>query len=411
MIIADDLEQSGAIAFLPSAVAENNKKYSKLNVDQGGGNIMFSTLRMTTGDYNIIFRDEIYLVIERKTWKDLASSIKDGRANKQHRQMEELSAKVGCRTLYIIEGSKKSKDGKIAKIPVSTLDTKLRRIYLRGSGYVLSKNCQETAEIIVAYTRDIMRLVCGGEQLLSYSEDEKNQNQNQNQNQKIQSVVEKYNSKILELNKWALELMGEQVSEYLLTPKPFDIILIEGNSEPRPEPEQESHSAIELLTQKHEQSNDDIEEAMWMTLRGVSDKTFPILKSAGFRLRDFICIDKLVVYRELVEKIAALKYPSGMSIGEKRAKDMLQIGYPGKQEDKKELKRIVSAKLLACVPGVSLETAKFILEYCRLKDICRGSVTASFLSDLERGGGGEKGKSGRRLGKIGKNVVSIISNL
>ena len=95
--------------------------------------------------------------------------------------------------------------------------------------------------------------------------------------------------------------------------------------------------------------------------------------------------------------------------GEKRAKDMLQIGYPGKQEDKKELKRAVSAKLLACVPGVSLETAKFILEYCRLKDICRGSVTASFLSDLERGG--EKGKSGRRLGKIGKNVVSIISNL
>src|SRR5690348_2033549 len=192
MIIADDREQSGAIAFLPSAVAENNKKYLKLNVDQGGGNIMFSTLRMTTGDYNIIFRDEIYLVIERKTWKDLASSIKDGRANKQHRQMEELSAKVGCRTLYIIEGSKKSKDGKIAKIPVATLDTKLRRIYLRGSGYVLSKNCQETAEIIVAYTRDIMRLVCSGEQLLSYSEDT-------SANQKLQSVVEKYNSKILEL--------------------------------------------------------------------------------------------------------------------------------------------------------------------------------------------------------------------
>ena len=152
MIVADDRETNGANSYFESCISANNKLFP------GGPKIEYAISRVTTGDYHIIYKDKIHVSFERKTWKDLAASIKDRRIDSQHRQMESLSADSGTRIIYIIEGSKKGQGGKIGKISITTLETKIRRIVLHGSQVEMSKSAHETAEIIVAYAREIIRL-------------------------------------------------------------------------------------------------------------------------------------------------------------------------------------------------------------------------------------------------------------
>ena len=45
-------------------------------------NIPYEITRLTVGDYVIMYGDTILAIIERKTWKDLASSLLDGRKKK-----------------------------------------------------------------------------------------------------------------------------------------------------------------------------------------------------------------------------------------------------------------------------------------------------------------------------------------
>ena len=42
-------------------------------------NITFKVSRVNHGDYSVLYRDYILFIIERKTWKDLAASLRDGR--------------------------------------------------------------------------------------------------------------------------------------------------------------------------------------------------------------------------------------------------------------------------------------------------------------------------------------------
>jgi ERCC4-type nuclease len=418
MIIADDREQTGAIPFLPSSIESNNKKYSKLNELQGGGKITMSTMRMTTGDYNIVFREKIYLTLERKTWKDLAASIKDGRANKQNQQMENLKNKTNCKTLYIIEGSKKGKNNKIGQISISTLETKLRRIFLRGSSYVITKSQKETADLIVGFTRDIMRLVASGELIFT------------NEPQNLNDAIQLYNNELALLNKQFDHLIikyGNDLKKHIYSTNNNagneNANNINDNNQANQANEvnetneanevnetneaneviqvNKDNNIINLLTQQHVKTNSDIVEAMWMSLKSVSDKTYPMLIEK-YKIQDFICINSIKKYKELIQEVAKIQYVgSGMRIGEKRAKLMLMIGYPGKIQKNIDLKLQASIRLLSQIPGVSEDSAKFILEQCSLQDICLGKISINFLSELER-------ENGRRLGKIGETIINQL---
>ena len=116
-IIEDNREQmQSAAPFFPAAIDKNNKKYQKLTKEQGGGDIEFKRQRVTTGDYHILFNDQIYMSIERKTWKDLAASIKDGRMNSQHKQMENYQLKRTQEPYILLKVLKKEKIIKLVRL-------------------------------------------------------------------------------------------------------------------------------------------------------------------------------------------------------------------------------------------------------------------------------------------------------
>jgi ERCC4-type nuclease len=288
----------------------------------------------------------------------------------QHKQMEKLSDKTGTRTLYIIEGSKKGKNNKIGKIDISTLDIKLKRIFLRGSSFITSKNQQETAEILTGYAREIMRLVSMGENLIG-----------------------KPLSPTTALNQYNLELeqLNKKYEHFIKDGK-----LVEGAQE------LEQQSNNEILTTVHKKTNGDVMEAMWMSIKNVSEKTYPLI-SAKYSLKDLICVS-FKDFKQLTEDISNLKYiNTSMKIGIPRAKAITIIGYSGKIESKKEERDKAIIKMLKQIPTVSEEVAKIIIKYVSLRDICNGEVSSSFLAELER-------ENGRRLGKIGEVVTELFTS-
>lgn len=100
----------------------------------------------------IIYNDDgnEILVIERKTVKDLAISIKDGRHKEQKARLIDCYALKGIKVMYIIEGTLEEK-GKISGIPYTTLISSIINTMLRDEIYVYqSKDINDTKDFILA---------------------------------------------------------------------------------------------------------------------------------------------------------------------------------------------------------------------------------------------------------------------
>lgn len=92
-----------------------NELIGKLSLE---GNITVQQLDI--GDIMFKNKDEVVLIIERKTVNDLKASICDGRAREQ--KMRLLGNIPKERIIYLIEGSlNKSLESKISGLPISTL--------------------------------------------------------------------------------------------------------------------------------------------------------------------------------------------------------------------------------------------------------------------------------------------------
>ena len=78
-------------------ILDNREKYIIKLI----GNAPFvETQNLDVGDIHFLIDNELILVIERKTLKDLSSSIKDGRFREQKARLSVLN----CEMLYLIEG-------------------------------------------------------------------------------------------------------------------------------------------------------------------------------------------------------------------------------------------------------------------------------------------------------------------
>lgn len=90
--------------------------------------------RLTTGDFAVWLSNMLKILIERKTWSDLAESIKDGRLNAQLQNMREVREVTGCAIILIVEGKPGKSHG---HIEMSSLRTKLDHIMLSGQAHIV----------------------------------------------------------------------------------------------------------------------------------------------------------------------------------------------------------------------------------------------------------------------------------
>ena len=123
-------------------------------------NIPYVVKTITTGDYVIMDGDKIVAAIERKTWKDLADSIIDGRMD-NHGKLVELKNKNNCLVYYLIEGALDlQRTTIIRKRPAKNLIAKLDHIQMRHPWVSVThcKDKQATANRIAELMRNYISL-------------------------------------------------------------------------------------------------------------------------------------------------------------------------------------------------------------------------------------------------------------
>jgi ERCC4-type nuclease len=121
-------------------------------------NMPFKVERVTVGDYSVICRDCVLINIERKSWKDLAASIKDGRTANVAKMIA-LRAETGCKLFYLIEGPACPQPmTKYGRIPHKSLRAHLDHLIFKHDIHIIhSKNPKHSADRIVEICRNLIK--------------------------------------------------------------------------------------------------------------------------------------------------------------------------------------------------------------------------------------------------------------
>jgi len=431
-IIADDRETNGANPYFDKFIINDNAAYTKKPKNAGGGTVKLCIGRVTTGDYNIVLSDPsgdpkkqiVAMIIERKTWKDLAASFKDGRSQTQHKEMLSVQSRTNCIIMYIIEGRiSYDKETKVGRIPFANLDAKRRHLLLRGHALIQTKDQEHTAEMIVNLARDVWRMHQSGEIVFGLKPLTVDSYENELAvlNEKYKKVLEskvvtkpekpKEKLPMIQLNKNVDEqnIQNNELPENVILDE-LDMEELDAQVEKHEvngdaelvsnlallEVHSDSTVIPEILTERKIRSDSDIVERMWIAIPGVSVKSAPILIE-NYRISDLVSAND-VQYRNYLKEIAELTYPSGRRFGDDMAKKVMKIAYAGKGVSTLDDLKNISANILAEIPGVSKDTAKAILTKYSLRDICTGKVGEDELADLK--------KSATR--KVGRGVAEKI---
>jgi ERCC4-type nuclease len=133
-------------------------KRERVILAAAAGRPEFIAEHLTTGDFLIMIDECARLVVERKTWKDLAASIKDGRIENISK-LKSYSADTGAKIAYIIEGRKPHKESSVANVPFKNLRAHLDHLMLRDDVIVVhTAGPEETIERLLDLARALVSL-------------------------------------------------------------------------------------------------------------------------------------------------------------------------------------------------------------------------------------------------------------
>lgn len=121
--------------------------------------ITYCVKRINVGDYSIVYKERILMSIERKTWKDLAASIKDGRKD-NITKMIKLRNDTSCQLFYLIEGNPlPNPSTKFCRISYKNLRSHLDHLSLRDNVHIIhSKNQKNTVDRIFELVKNYLTI-------------------------------------------------------------------------------------------------------------------------------------------------------------------------------------------------------------------------------------------------------------
>lgn len=142
-IIIDDREQAIIPLFNSFTNPSANYKVSRINY----------------GDYAVMYKNHTLMLIERKTWKDMSSSIKDGRKHNVEK-LKKIRTKTNCKLFYLIEGNPIPKSTtRFARIPCKNLRAHLDHLMIRDNIHIIhSKNKKNTVYRIFEIVRNYLSI-------------------------------------------------------------------------------------------------------------------------------------------------------------------------------------------------------------------------------------------------------------
>jgi ERCC4-type nuclease len=331
--------------------------------------INYTIKHITTGDYAVVGPDGALLaIIERKSLDDYGASIKDSRhANKE--KLAAISAKTGCRIIYIIEGplSPKMHD-QFSRIPYKHIESSIHHLIIRDNICVLrTKDTLDTAQTLARFVRNCDTLISTDiipDRAVTAAEN---------------PIVGKQPCGP------TTAVMGASDTTHILeqsVSNEHQQSQTDGNEKPPASTSEgpqigPAEAVLDLLTEKHIKSDIDIVRALWAVFRGISVTSadqYINLMSLG----DLLCgrID-----------LQNLRLGNG-KVPPKRAYESLR-----------NINSDVETKLLAAIPGISRICASELIKKYRLSALLTFEAGAISIITV-------KGKTAER--KLGMDKANKI---
>lgn len=312
--------------------------------------------QITIGDFHIMQDGIIKIMIERKTWADLAASIIDQRANNQLKKMINFRKETGATLIYIIEGNK-PRTGTHG-VNMTGLQTKIRHIALESIHCAYTKTPEETVDLLIQYSRDLVKRdiisnFTGGSDSSNFETSQNSESEAlKSETQKVDSIKK-----------------------------------------------QET-----LLNQRLVLSTKEQADLMWRQIPGIGENTALFL-SKFTSLGNFLRLTddgakKLIATLNVEKKTAAIR------IGDKKLSELMELR-SDRKDDIWRLQRIeLHAEILSCINGVGKATAKIILKNYTLRELANNPNILE-LEDLTLSN--EPGKKIRKLGnKMANRIVEVL---
>jgi ERCC4-type nuclease len=323
-------------------------------------NMSFKVSRINYGDYSVLYRERILFVIERKTWKDLASSMKDGRKHNVNKMIK-IREDTGCHLMYLIEGNPlPSRKIRFCRIPYKNLRSHLDHIALRDGIHIThSKNMDDTVARIVEIVQNYITLK--------------------------PSPIDKIDAELdAELDAEITNTAGGDA------PRDESAERTDKSQATASAKKQAVGPAESKLKEKVAVSDEAIAYRIWSCVPYITEKTSCLFINKGHHVSD------LILGKITKDEIYALKYDNGTIIGKRSAK-IWGCSRPIKENNK------YFSKMLVQINGVTKATADIILDAISWEDLLKGEITQETLSQIQ------KSDSGRKVGKkVSESIVKYL---
>ncbi len=333
-------------------------------------NVTVEIKRMHIGDYSIIKNQKILFCIERKTWKDLSASIRDGRDDNINKMIE-LRKQTNCKLLLLIEGkSRYSPDRKIGRIPYKNLQAKLDHLIVRDDIHIIySQSCEDTTDRLIEFCSNYITLGNDCKSLLENT----------------------------------IVVPGDKI---VVGDGDFD-----GGKHSAVETLEESSSVgnqVDILTTVIKKSDTQVIKNMWCCLPQISANTSNVFILGDIHIADFLA------GKIKSSDIENMKYDNGVAIGPKRAAKICKLfqktsktsksnNSDAESDDENNKNYKHYCNVLAEIPGITKKTASIILLETTFEDILNGSFSIEQLANIQKTPKSKLGKSA--AGNIYKYLV------
>jgi ERCC4-type nuclease len=286
-------------------------------------NIEFKVDRINIGDYSVVYKNNILMIIERKTWRDLASSMVDGRKHNVNKMLK-LRDETDCKIFYIIEGNPiPNPKNKYCRIPYKNLRSHLDHLIFRDNIHIIhSKNQENTVDRIFSLVQNYLSIKPSP--LLKYDEI--------NQNIDISTDVTSVQEPVAEIS---------------------------------------NISAIKKLNEKTPVSEESVVYKIWGCVPNITEKTSTLFINKDYHISDLILgkITKEIIY--------ALKYDNNYIIGKKSEKI-----WNGSRI--KECNNKYFSKMISQINGITKTTADIILNSISFESLLNGEISLETIASIKK---------------------------
>lgn len=305
--------------------------------------------QITIGDFHIMQGGIIKIMVERKTWADLAASIIDQRANNQLKKMINFRKETGAVLLYIIEGNK-PRTGSHG-VNITGLQTKIRHIALESIHCAYTKTPEDTVDLLIQYCRDLVK----------------------------RNLISDFHGEPDTVNSDKVGSSENQKNEDIK--------------------KQESILNQRLVLTTKEQA-----DLMWRQIPGIGENTAMFLSKFS-SLGNFLRLTDEGA-KSLISRLNVEKKTSAIRIGDKKLTELMELRNDRKDDIWRLQKIELHAEILSCINGIGKATAKIILKTYTLRALANNPNILE-LENLVLNN--EPGKNVRKLGnKMANRIVEVL---